>query len=111
MRQLEVIIRPSELDEITEVLRKSDVTGLTVSEVRAFDRGETRVHRYRGSEYATDFTPKLKIQVVLNDFKVPQVLEAIRAVVRTAGDDGTISLSAVDELTRIRTGERNGDAV
>jgi nitrogen regulatory protein P-II 1 len=106
MRYLEVVIQPSELERITDVLRKNDVDGLTVSEVRIFERDKPRVHEYRGCTYPVEFTPRLKVEIVLADFKVPQVREAIRAVIRAAGGDGMIWVSSVDELIRIRTGEQ-----
>jgi len=112
MKKVEAIIKPFKLDEVKEALSKAGIQGLTVSEVKGFGRQKGHTELYRGAEYVVDFLPKLKIEIVVDDAKVPQIVETIR----TSADsgqigDGKMFVLTVEEVLRIRTGERGSDAV
>jgi nitrogen regulatory protein P-II 1 len=112
MKRIEAIIKPFKLDEVKERLRELGVSGMTVSEVKGFGRTGGRTEVYRGSAYVVDFVPKVKIEVVLKDSIVADVVEAITAAARTGKiGDGKIFVTSIDESVRIRTGERGEDAV
>jgi nitrogen regulatory protein P-II 1 len=112
MKRIEAIIKPFKLDEVKERLRELGVSGMTVSEVKGFGRTGGRTEVYRGSAYVVDFVPKVKIEVVLKDSLVADVVEAITAAARTGKiGDGKIFVTTIDESVRIRTGERGEDAV
>jgi nitrogen regulatory protein P-II 1 len=112
MKRIEAIIKPFKLDEVKERLRELGVSGMTVSEVKGFGRTGGRTEVYRGSAYVVDFVPKVKIEVVLKDSLVADVVEAITAAARTGKiGDGKIFVTPIDESVRIRTGERGEDAV
>ncbi|HVR02349.1 MAG TPA: P-II family nitrogen regulator [Polyangia bacterium] len=112
MKRIEAIIKPFKLDEVKERLRELGVSGMTVSEVKGFGRTGGRTEVYRGSAYVVDFVPKVKIEVVLKDSLVADVVEAITAAARTGKiGDGKIFVTSIDESVRIRTGERGEDAV
>jgi len=112
MKQIEAIIKPFKLDEVKEALTKAGVQGMTVSEVKGFGRQKGHTELYRGAEYSVDFLPKVKIQVLVSDDKAKQVVEAIIATARTGKiGDGKISVTSVEEVIRIRTGEKGADAI
>ncbi len=112
MKQIEAIIKPFKLDEVKEALTKAGVQGMTVSEVKGFGRQKGHTELYRGAEYSVDFLPKVKIQVLVSDDKAKQVVEAIIATARTGKiGDGKISVTPVEEVIRIRTGEKGPDAI
>jgi nitrogen regulatory protein P-II 1 len=112
MKRIEAIIKPFKLDEVKTRLRELGVSGMTVSEVKGFGRTGGRTEVYRGSAYVVDFVPKVKVEVVLKDALVADVVEAIMAAARTGKiGDGKIFVTAVEETLRIRTGERGEDAV
>ena len=112
MKRIEAIIKPFKLDEVKERLRELGVSGMTVSEVKGFGRTGGRTEVYRGSAYVVDFVPKVKVEVVLKDSLVADVVEAITAAARTGKiGDGKIFVTSIDESVRIRTGERGEDAV
>ena len=112
MKKIEAIIKPFKLDEVKDRLRELGVSGMTVSEVKGFGRTGGRTEVYRGSAYVVDFVPKVKIEVVLKDSLVPEVVEAITSAARTGKiGDGKIFVTAIDDSLRIRTGERGEDAV
>jgi nitrogen regulatory protein P-II 1 len=112
MKRIEAIIKPFKLDEVKERLRELGVSGMTVSEVKGFGRTGGRTEVYRGSAYVVDFVPKVKIEVVLKDSIVADVVEAITAAARTGKiGDGKIFVTSIDDSVRIRTGERGEDAV
>src|SRR5262249_10546703 len=98
--------------EVQEALSKVGISGLTVTEVRGFGRQKGHTELHRGSEYVIEFQPKMKIEVVLDDWKASQVVEAIKRSARTGKiGDGKIFVLPVDEVKRIRTGERGSDAI
>ena len=112
MKKIEAIIRPFKLDDVKEALSESGVEGMTVSEVRGFGRTGGKTETYRGAEYLIDFVPKIKIEVVVPDDRASAVIDAIERSARTGKvSDGKIFVSPIDEVIRIRTGERGGDAL
>lgn len=112
MKKIEAIIRPFKLDDVKEALSESGVEGMTVSEVRGFGRTGGKTETYRGAEYLIDFVPKIKIEVVVPDDRASAVIDAIERSARTGKvGDGKIFVSPIDEVIRIRTGERGGDAL
>lgn len=112
MKKIEAIIRPFKLDEVKIALVNAGVVGMTVSEVRGFGRQKGQTERYRGSEYTVEFLQKLKIEIVIEDEQVDMVVDKIIAAARTGEiGDGKIFIHPVDEIVRIRTGEKNLEAV
>ena len=112
MKKIEAIIKPSKLDDIKAALSEIGVQGMTVSEVRGFGRTGGKQEIYRGSAYVVDFVPKLKIEIIAATDLVHQILETIRAAANTGHiGDGKIWVSPVDEVLRIRTGEKGPDAI
>jgi nitrogen regulatory protein P-II 1 len=112
LKKIEAIIRPFKLDEVKIALVNAGVVGMTVSEVRGFGRQKGQTERYRGSEYTVEFLQKLKIEIVVEDNQVDMVVDKIIAAARTGEiGDGKIFVHPVDEVIRIRTGERNLEAV
>ncbi len=112
MKKIEAIIKPFKLDEVKTALTKIGVQGMTVSEVKGFGRQKGHTESYRGTEYAIDFLPKSKIELIIPDELVNQVIEAIERAAKTGKiGDGKIFLSSVEEVIRIRTGERGKDAI
>jgi nitrogen regulatory protein P-II 1 len=112
MKKVEAIIRPFKLDEVKIALVNAGIVGMTVSEVRGFGRQKGQTERYRGSEYTVEFLQKLKIEIVVEDNLVDMVVDKIIAAARTGEiGDGKIFISPVEQVVRIRTGEKNTEAV
>ena len=112
MKKIEAIIRPFKLDEVKIALVNAGVVGMTVSEVRGFGRQKGQTERYRGSEYTVEFLQKLKIEIVIEDDQVDMVVDKIIAAARTGEiGDGKIFVYPVNQVVRIRTGEKNLEAV
>jgi len=112
MKKIEAIIKPFKLDEVKNALTKIGVQGMTVTEVKGFGRQKGHTESYRGTEYAIDFLPKSKIEIIITDNLVTQVIETIERAAKTGKiGDGKIFLSSVEEVIRIRTGERGKDAI
>ncbi len=112
LKKIEAIIRPFKLDEVKDALERTDVHGMTVSEVRGFGRAGGTATIFPGAEYVVDFVPKLKIEVVLPDDRVRDVLDAIVDAAFTGEPgDGKIFVLPVDEAIRIRTGETDAEAL
>ncbi len=112
MKRVEAIIRPFKLDEVKIALVNAGIVGMTVSEVRGFGRQKGQTERYRGSEYTVEFLQKLKLEIVVEDAQVDMVVSKIVEAARTGEiGDGKIFISPVDEIVRIRTGEKNLEAV
>jgi len=112
MKKVEAIIKPFKLDEVKESLNAIGVRGLTVSEVKGFGRQKGHTELYRGAEYVVDFLPKVKLEIIVGEDMVSSVVETIEKAARTGRiGDGKIFVTSVDEVVRIRTGERGEDAV
>jgi nitrogen regulatory protein P-II 1 len=112
MKQIEAIIKPFKLDEVKEALTKVGIQGMTISEVKGFGRQKGHTELYRGAEYSVDFLPKVKIQILVPDEKASQVVDAILQTARTGKiGDGKIFVIPVEEVIRIRTGEKGPDAI
>jgi nitrogen regulatory protein PII len=112
MKKIETIIKPFKLDEVKKTLNEAGVTGMTVSEVKGFGRQKGHSEIYRGAEYVIDFIPKVKIEVAVNDELVPAVVERILTAARTGKiGDGKIFVYDLEEVIRIRTGERGKEAL
>jgi nitrogen regulatory protein P-II 1 len=112
MKKIEAIIKPFKLDEVKEALHEIGLQGMTVTETKGFGRQKGHTELYRGAEYVVDFLPKVKIEIVLDDSMVERAVEAITTAARTGRiGDGKIFISTVDEVIRIRTGEKGRDAV
>ena len=112
MKKIEAIIRPFKLEDVKIALVNSGIVGMTVSEVRGFGRQKGQVERYRGSEFTVEFLQKLKVEVVVEDEKVNSVIDAI-AEAATTGEigDGKIFLTSIDSVVRIRTGDKDEEAL
>ncbi len=112
MKKIEAIIKPFKLDEVKNALTKIGVQGMTVTEVKGFGRQRGHTEVYRGAEYRIDFLPKVKIEIIITDEIITQVIETIERAAKTGKiGDGKIFISPVDEVIRIRTGERGRDAI
>ncbi len=112
MKKIEAIIKPFKLDDVKEALTEIGIHGMTVSEVKGFGRQRGHTEIYRGAEYQVDFIPKLKLEVVVDAELVPEVVKMIEQKAKTGSiGDGKIFVSSLDEVIRIRTGERGKDAV
>src|SRR5215510_3671298 len=112
MKKVEAIIKPFKLDEVKESLNSIGVRGLTVSEVKGFGRQKGHTELYRGAEYVVDFLPKVKLEIIVRDEQVGEVVETIEKAAKTGRiGDGKIFVLPVDEIVRIRTGERGSDAI
>ena len=112
MKKIEAIIKPFKLDDVKDALHDVGVSGITVSEVKGFGRQKGHTELYRGAEYVVDFLPKVKVEVVLEDSMVERAVEAIQQAAHTGRiGDGKIFITTIDEVIRIRTGERGPDAI
>ncbi|MHB8869636.1 MAG: P-II family nitrogen regulator [Thermoleophilia bacterium] len=112
MRKIEAIIKPFKLDEVKDALQAVGVNGLTVSEVKGFGRQRGHTEVFRGVEYQVDFVPKVKVEVVVESAAAPAVVDAIVRAAQTGKiGDGKIFVSPMEDVIRIRTGERGTDAL
>ncbi len=112
MKKIEAVIKPFKLDEVKEALHEVGLQGITVLEAKGFGRQKGHTELYRGAEYVVDFLPKVKIEVICEDGVVERAVEAIMAAARTGRiGDGKIFISTIEEVIRIRTGERGEDAI
>ncbi|WP_373795785.1 P-II family nitrogen regulator [Neisseria dentiae] len=112
MKKIEAIIKPFKLDDVREALTEIGITGMTVTEVKGFGRQKGHTEIYRGAEYAVDFLPKVKLELVLADADVERAVETIVETARSGKiGDGKIFVLPVEEAIRIRTGERSDAAV
>jgi nitrogen regulatory protein P-II 1 len=112
MKKIEAIIKPFKLDEVKEALHEVGVQGMTVTEVRGFGRQKGHTELYRGAEYVIDFLPKVKIEVVVEKGQVDDVIDAIERAAKTGRiGDGKIFVLPVENVIRVRTGERGKEAV
>jgi nitrogen regulatory protein PII len=112
MKKIEAIIKPFKLEEVKDALHDVGVEGMTVSEVKGFGRQKGHTEIYRGSEYTVDFLPKIKLELILGDAKVPEAVAAIIKAAKTGKiGDGKIFVSSIEQAIRIRTEERGEQAV
>jgi len=112
VKRIEAIIKPFKLDEVKDALAEVGVQGMTVTEVKGFGRTGGKKEVYRGSSYVVDFVPKVKVEVVVADEQVNAVIDAIERSARTGRiGDGKIFVVPIEEVVRIRTGERGRDAI
>ncbi|WP_029520755.1 MULTISPECIES: P-II family nitrogen regulator [unclassified Persephonella] len=112
MKKVEAIIKPFKLDEVKDALTEIGVYGMTVTEAKGFGRQKGHTELYRGAEYVIDFLPKLKIEIVVDDEMVEKVVETIANAARTGRiGDGKIFVIPVEDVIRIRTGERGPEAI
>ncbi|NNN15527.1 MAG: P-II family nitrogen regulator [Acidimicrobiaceae bacterium] len=112
MKVVVAVIKPFKLDDVREALAKLEVHGMTVSEVQGFGRQSGHTEVYRGAEYQVSFVPKVKIEVVVDDGVVDQIVDTIVEISRTGKiGDGKVWVHSIEELVRVRTGERGTDAL
>ena len=112
MKLITAVIKPFKLDDVREALSEIGVQGITVTEVRGFGRQKGHTEVYRGAEYVVDFLPKVKVEVIAPAEVVPELIDAIQKAAHTGRiGDGKIFVTPVDEVIRIRTGERGESAV
>jgi nitrogen regulatory protein P-II 1 len=112
MKKIQAIIKPHKLDEVRDRLREIGVSGMTVYEVKGFGRTGGKTEVYRGSAYVVDFVPKAQVEVVVKDAMVSDVIAAIIQTAKTGKiGDGKIFVTPLEEVVRIRTGERGEDAI
>ncbi|GAB4259846.1 MAG: P-II family nitrogen regulator [Thermoleophilia bacterium] len=112
MKKIEAIIKPFKLDEVKDALQAVGVKGLTVTEVKGFGRQRGHTEVFRGVEYQVDFVPKVKVEVVVEADMAPAVVEAIATAAQTGKiGDGKIFVLPLEDIIRIRTGERGADAI
>ncbi|MDP8032791.1 nitrogen regulatory protein P-II [Pasteurella atlantica] len=112
MKKIEAIIKPFKLDDVRESLSDIGITGMTVTEVKGFGRQKGHTELYRGAEYAIDFMPKVKLEIVVTDDLVEPCIEAIIETAQTGKiGDGKIFISDIERVIRIRTSEENEEAI
>ena len=112
MKLVIAYVKPFKLDDVKDALRERGVTGMSVTEIRGFGRQAGQTEVYRGAEYQADFVPKVKVEVVVDDGVVEEVVQAIETAANTGEiGDGKIAVLSVDEFVRIRTGDRGADAL
>lgn len=112
MRKIEAIVKPFKLEEIKEALNEIGIHGMTISDVKGYGRQKGHKEIYRGAEYVIDFNPKLKIEIVAEADKVDQIVETICKAARTGNiGDGKIFVLPIEQVIRVRTGERGVEAI
>jgi len=112
MKKIEAIIRHFKLEDVKNALSEQGINGMTISEVRGFGRQKGHTETYRGTEYAVDFVPKVKVEVVVDESSLKTALDTIMRAAQTGQiGDGKIFVSDLSEAVRIRTGETGGDAL
>jgi len=112
MKKIEAIIKPFKLDDVRDALSRIGIQGMTVTEVKGFGRQRGHTELYRGAEYIVDFLPRIKIEVVTSDEKLDDAINAIKESAYTGKlGDGKIFVSEIEDVIRIRTGERGEDAL
>ncbi len=112
MKKIEAIVKPFKLDEVKDALNGIGIKGMTVSEVKGYGRQKGHTEIYRGAEYVVDFIPKIRLDIIVQDEQVDQVIETILAAARTGKiGDGKIFVLPVERVVRVRTGETGSEAV
>ena len=112
MKKIEAVIKPFKLDDVKEALNEIGIQGMTISEVKGYGRQKGHKEIYRGAEYEVDFIPKTKLEIIVDASQVAQVVDTIREAANTDKiGDGKIFVLPVEEIIRVRTGERDKDAI
>jgi nitrogen regulatory protein P-II 1 len=112
MKKIEAIIKPFKLDDVKEALNEVGIKGMTVSEVKGYGRQKGHKEIYRGAEYVVDFIPKIKLEIIVEASQVDELVERIRQAANTGKiGDGKIFVLPVEEVIRVRTGEKGKDAI
>jgi nitrogen regulatory protein P-II 1 len=112
MKKIEAVIKPFKLDEVKDALNAIGIQGITVTEVKGFGRQKGHTELYRGAEYVVDFLPKVKVEIIAADALVPKIIQTIETTAKTGRiGDGKIFVTPVEEVIRIRTGERGEAAI
>jgi nitrogen regulatory protein PII len=112
MHKIEAIIKPFKLDEVKDALNAIGITGMTLSEVKGYGRQKGHKEIYRGAEYTVDFVPKIKLELVVNSRQTELVVETIMKAAGTGKiGDGKIFVMPIDQVIRVRTGEKDDDAI
>ncbi|HHH72266.1 MAG TPA: P-II family nitrogen regulator [Sulfuricurvum sp.] len=112
MKKVETIIKPFKLEDVKDALAEIGITGMTVSEVKGYGRQKGHSELYRGAEYVVDFLPKVKMEMVVEESQVEQVITTITEAARTGKiGDGKIFVSDIEKIVRIRTGESGAEAI
>ena len=112
MKKIEAIIKPFKLDDVKEALNEIGIQGMTISEVKGYGRQKGHKEIYRGAEYVVDFIPKVKIEIIVDTERAEQVVSAIEKAANTGKiGDGKIFVFSIEEVVRVRTGERGSDAI
>ena len=112
MKKIEAIVKPFKLDDVKEALNEIGIQGMTISEVKGYGRQKGHKEIYRGAEYVVDFIPKVKIEIIVDSERANLVVEAIQKAANTGKiGDGKIFIFSVEEVIRVRTGEKGKDAI
>jgi len=112
MKKIEAVIKPFKIDDVKDALGEKGIEGMTITEVKGHGRQKGHTELYRGAEYVVDFVPKVKIEVIVDEARLDEAVEAICEAARTGKvGDGKIFVSPVEQVIRIRTGERDEDAI
>ncbi len=112
MKKIEAIIKPFKLDDVKDALAQIGIAGMTVTEVKGYGRQQGHTELYRGAEYIVDFLPKVKVEIVVKAEDVDEVVEKIVEAARTGKiGDGKVFVSDIETVVRIRTGERDEEAI
>ncbi len=112
MKKIEAIIKPFKLDDVKDALNEIGIKGMTISEVKGYGRQKGHKEIYRGAEYVVDFIPKIKIEIIVEVSQVDEVVERIRQAAHTGKiGDGKIFILPVDQVIRVRTGEKGNEAI
>ena len=112
MKKIEAIIKPFKLDDVKEALNGIGIQGMTISDVKGYGRQKGHKEIYRGAEYVVDFIPKIKVEIVIEDDRVEEVIQTIQDAANTGKiGDGKIFVLSIEEAVRVRTGERGKDAI
>lgn len=112
MKKIEAIIKPFKLDDVKEALNQLGIKGMTLTEVKGYGRQKGHKEIYRGAEYIVDFIPKVKLELIVQDDQVNEIVEVIRSAALTGKiGDGKIFILPVEEVIRVRTGETGPEAV
>jgi len=112
LKKIEAVIKPFKIDDVKDALGEKGIDGMTITEVKGHGRQKGHTELYRGAEYVVDFVPKVKVEVIVDDSRLEEALTAICNAARTGKvGDGKIFVSSVEQVIRIRTGERDGDAI